>query len=192
MADTSFSIELQGLNLPNDVTNKLQSDLRTAVMTELAKTDMGAQVSVEPLQQTATRSILPFRPPIMGFVIRNLGELTGLTERGMVQLPPATEVTMPPPALNQGQLLDGHSLTDVLNAVYYRPDVRAAITSNSQAFAQLLSQDEVATQVFNQLTAGFTGSATGTDGQKLVPLAIGAILLGCAVVGGVVGYLSRK
>ena len=84
----------------------------------------------------------------------------------------------------------GAGLADVLPAVYYRPDIRAAIASNSQAFAELLSHDDQATQAFNQLTGGVSAPGDGSD--RLVPLAIGAILLGCAAAGVVVGLLSRK
>jgi hypothetical protein len=200
MSDTSFSIELQGLNLPDEVTNRLQAELRSVVMSEIAKTDLGGELSIEPL--TASKGFPDLRH-ILGLIIRNGGNLatqarapSGLIDKGLLQPPSPIEVTMPPPGLGATPLLDGASLADVLDEIYYRPDIRAAIVANTRAFAQLLSRDDVAMQVFNQLTSGPAGSpgTTAMDTtQKPIGAAVGVVLLvgACFVAGGIVGYLSR-
>lgn len=198
MTDTNFSIQLQGLNLPEEAATRLQSELRTVVMSEIAKIDLAGEVSIEPLPEG--KGFPDFRP-ILGILIRNGGLLpaqaratTGLTDKNAIMLPRTSEVTMPPPGPGPTRLLDGASFADVLSEVYYRPDIRAAIVSNTRAFAQLLSHDEAATQVFNQLTSGSADatSTTQADGtEKLAPVVIGLIIAGAFVAGGVVGYISR-
>jgi hypothetical protein len=180
MANTAFSIELQGLDLPNELKLKLQSDLQNMVLSEIAKTDLGKQVSVEPLPGSSERRFLPGGwPPVLGFIVRNL-----LSERGTDQ--PSTG--MPPILSGQGRVahtmpFDDASSSDVLEALYYRPDVRAAIASNSQAFVELLSHDEQAARVFNELTGGTGGT------ERVAPL----LIYGLAVAAGAAaGYFSRK
>lgn len=185
MPDTSFTIELQGLTLPDTVKNTLQSELKSVVLSELAKTDLGNQLTVEPLPASSDRSLMAINP-VLGFVLRNpLTTILNAAVRDTTQVP---AIPVPTFAATSAAPFDGASLVDVLSALYYRPDVHAAIVSNSRAFAQLLSRDDQATQALNQLIGGDTGG--GTD--KIAPLILAGILAICAAAGVGVGIWSRK
>ena len=149
MVDTAFSIELQGLMLPDDVKSRLQSELQSVVMAEIAKTDIGKGATVEPLPAPAERGAR-LTNPIMGFVIRGAAG----AERDVVQVASVAYPVSLELGLRAALPLDGASPEVALGALYYRPDIRAAITSNTRAFAELLSHDEQATKILNQLSTG--------------------------------------
>ena len=193
MSNTTFSIELQGLNLPDEVKDKLQSDLRSVVLAEIAKTDLGKEVSVKPLPDSSER-VFSHISPILGFVIQNLGKLA---ERSSIPQGPSLLFT-PPDSVKKAQAMFGPAATsrlpfdgappaDVIEALYYRPDIRAAIVANSRAFVELLSRDEQASRVYSQLTAGIRGP---TEDAERYGVAI-AVLVGGLLIGAALGWASR-
>jgi hypothetical protein len=82
----------------------------------------------------------------------------------------------------------GPSLTEVLDAVYLRPDVRAAVVANARAFAKLLSKDDEAARAFNELVGNLDA---GTTDERVAPLVVVAVVAGCGALGAFVGWLSR-
>ena len=78
---------------------------------------------------------------------------------------------------------------EAMEALYARPDVRAAVLQNTPVLIELLSRNKEAAEALNELTGDLFGAADTT--QRLAPLAIAAIWAGCAAAGGVVGYFSR-
>jgi hypothetical protein len=179
MSNTTFSIELQGITLPSDVANKLEGELRSVVLAEIARTDLGKDVSVGPLADRTQRLIRP-NNPILGFILRNAGaamvgrsRLLGDGRNG------ASATDLP---------CDGAPVTNVVEALYVRPDVRAAVSANARAFADLLARDEAASKAFDQLIGGLSGYDELTP--RVAPLVVGAIVL-AAVAGGAIGWISR-
>jgi hypothetical protein len=82
---------------------------------------------------------------------------------------------------NQGE----GNLQQVVEMVYLRPDVRAAVTTLTPSFAELLSRNEKAARQFDELVGGLP---TGPGTERIVPLlAYGLVIL----AGAAVGYLSR-
>jgi hypothetical protein len=196
MGDTTFSIELQGFNLPDGVKKDLESQLRSVVLAEIAKVGLGKEVSVGPLPGSSERDFLR-RPPILGFILQNTNKIA---ERGAVQ-PGPNPLFAPPDSVKTAQALSGSATSssppfdgalpaDALEALYYRPDVRAAIASNSQAFAELLSRDEQAAQAFNQLTGGIARSATGTERDLILPFPVIIAISNAATA--IVNHFLRK
>jgi hypothetical protein len=107
MTNTTFSIELQGLNLPDDVKNRLESALRSVILAEIAKTDLGKEVSIEPLPRSTERM---FIEPILGFIVKNVGKLA---ERGVVHPGPSLLFT-PPDSVKKAQAMFGSATTSSL------------------------------------------------------------------------------
>jgi hypothetical protein len=193
MPDTSFSIELQGITLPDGAREKIESGLRTAVMTEIAKLDLGKSVRVEPLP-TGERSLIGLAP-IFGFMIRNLANVrptTASSERNT----DGTSVAARMPLAWASVVGDDFppfgttSTVELLDSLYLRPDVRLAAISNSRAFAELLSRDDEATRVFGELVGEL--DAVRGDNERFAPLVIWAVVAGAAALGAAVGYASRK
>lgn len=193
MANTTFNVELD-LNLPDQVLKNIETSLQRAVIAEIAKTDLAGSVKLEPLPASSERfsPILSGVGQTFGFVMRPileaLGEqrAKGRNDRGadgniaampFLGFPVFTE--MPFGTTN---------ITELLESLYMRPDVRAAIISNSRAFAELLSRDEQANTVFNELIGEMN---LEVPAERLVPLVVGAILFGSVVAGAIVGWLSR-
>jgi hypothetical protein len=191
MTDTTFSIELQGLNLPYDVSSGLESELRSTVLAELAKVDLGKGMKVEPLPDGTERKL---SGPIRGFVVRNIGA----AERDVSPFEPSLLAPMPllpdwlRPWLRPSTPPVGPMVppVDFLEHIYHRPDVRAACAANSQALAELLSKDEQAMLVVNELIAGASGEE---DAERLGPLAGAVVLAGIGLAAGVgIGYLVNR
>lgn len=177
MTNTTFSIEMQGLDLPHDVKQKLQSALRSVVLSELAKTDLSQEMTVRSLPGSSER-VFSHTPPILGFVVQKLGQLT---QRGLADVGPSTS-----PGIASNLPFDGAPLSAVIEGLYYRPDIRAAIVSNSRAFAELLSRNDKAMQTFNELTNA-NNSTTGTE--RWVGIAL--LVLGAVVAGTTCANQSR-
>src|SRR4030095_7096321 len=77
MSDTSFAVELKGLDLPDNVRSKIESEMRSAVMGEVAKLDLAKDLQIEPLTAAWGERMVGL-PPLMGFIIRNLGSGGGI------------------------------------------------------------------------------------------------------------------
>jgi hypothetical protein len=192
MSDTSFAVELKGLDLPDNVRSKIESEMRSAVMGEVAKLDLAKDLQIEPLTAASGERMVGL-PPLMGFIIRNLGSGGGilLGERSNGSSGPKTGIPGLPGGITGGangdsaQALAAGSAAEALEVLYLRPDVRAAVIANSRLFSDLLSRDEKAAQVFNELCGGLQPT------ERLVPLAIAAILVGSAAAGAAIGWLSR-
>ncbi len=199
MTNTTFSIQLQGILLPDDVRERLESQLRSVVLSEIAKTDLGQEISVRPLPASPER-IFSHGNPILGFIAQ---KLTQLTQRSAADSGPSTLFTPPfdldrlkevlgllqGPATTSLQPFADAPPTDVIQALYYRPDIRSATISNGRALAELLSRDEKAMQVFNELTGGSTNLTSGTE--RITPLLFAAIMVTAAYAGVVLGVWSR-
>jgi hypothetical protein len=199
MPDTTFSIELHGVNLPDDIKQKLQAALRSLVLTEIAKTDFGNELSVRPLPGSSER-VFPPASPILGFVLQNLSQATrrGATERDsslpdfIPSLLPDLFTTLlflmglaPDPDLP----LDGNPTVDVLEALYQRPDIRAAVTANTRTLCDLLSRDEQAMRVFDELVGGITQAVPSPERKN--PAVVVGVIVAAAFVGACLGAFSR-
>ena len=90
---------------------------------------------------------------------------------------------------SNGQPLVSGDLLEVLEAVYPRPDVRSAVVANAKALAELIGEDQEAAKEFRDLVQEI---APGQGERELVTLGIALFFVGCAVAGGITGYLSRK
>ena len=75
------------------------------------------------------------------------------------------------------------------NSVYQRPDVRAVMPALSRAFLEMLSRDDEAALAFNEIVGGLPAQEEG--GERYAILVVAAVVVGCAVVGGGMGYMSR-
>ena len=209
MTDTTFAIELKGLNLPDEVQSTLQGQLRSVVLAEIAKTDLGKELSVQSLPNGAERT-LPQTNTILGIVVRHLAErnarnvdLTAAGADGALTLytPRYTAAELAamlnpaPHAPMAGRtaaaaLLDA-PLLDVIESVYYRPDVRDAVASQSRALAELLGRDPQAVDVLNEITGGMP--KPDAQSERLGPLAGVAILVATSMAAGAAaGYLINR
>jgi hypothetical protein len=197
MTNTTFSIELNGILLPDSIKDMLEAELRSVVLAQIAKVDLGKELSVQPLPGRSERS--SSRPgPILGFVVKNVGKSA---ERSTGQ--PGSSLVDPTSFLDphylplkdqlqdafgsptpQGASTDGTLSPNTLHYLYYRPDIRAAVVSNSRAFAELLSQDEQAVHAFKQLTGGADSTTAPTEryaaavGVALVSVGVGILVGG--------------
>src|SRR5262245_37241029 len=97
----------------------------------------------------------------------------------------ATEERSVPPTIPLGS----GDILEILESVYPRPDIRALVIEQSHAFVELLSRDEEAASAFQDLAGGF--NSPPSEGERLAPLVIAAVMVGCAAAGAVVGYFSR-
>jgi len=114
------------------------------------------------------REVFPLPLPIPDLPWFNVTESIG--ERSV------TEGPIPPNVL------------EAVQACYLRPDVQNAVNQLTPALIDLMSNDEKATRAFSKLV--------GLDGvdlrdERLAPLLLAALLIGCAAAGGAVGYWSR-
>lgn len=114
------------------------------------------------------RDIFPLPLPIPDLPWFNVTESVG--ERSV------TEGPLPP------------NVFEAVQACYLRPDVENAVSQLTPALIDLMSNDEKATRAFSKLV--------GLDGvdlrdERLAPLLLAALLIGCAAAGGAVGYWSR-
>jgi hypothetical protein len=188
MTDTTYSIELKGLNLPEEVKSRIDKELRAVVLSEIAKVDLGNQIQVESLPRDGQRSVLG---PILGIILRNLGTTGGpLVQRAPLRPTPPTIQPVPIPSLLfPGFPPLGGKLPEILETLYIRPDVRAAVISNSRAFAELLSQDEQASRMFHELVGGPEG---GGDTERVFAAGVVvAVVVGGLMVGAALGWASR-
>lgn len=81
----------------------------------------------------------------------------------------------------------GGNLNEVVEIVYLRPDVRAAVGTLTQSFIELLSRNEKAAQQFNEVIGGLP--TPGSQSERIAP----AVIYGLAILAGAaVGYFSRK
>jgi hypothetical protein len=97
-------------------------------------------------------------------------------------------ILIPAPRGDPGSMPLGQSDgLELVQTVYLRPDVRAAVVANTVAFTELLSRDEEAAQAFAELIGGVPTRTEGETGDRLAPLLIALALAGglCA------GYYSR-
>lgn len=183
MSDTSYSVELKGINLPDDARAKIETTLRSAVLGELAKLDLSKDLKVEPLPSTGGRMIGFGLPELMGFIIRRP---PFLVERDAPQPTGQFGLSFAGAFGDGGGALIAGSSTEALEVLYLRPDVRAAVISNSRAFADMLSQNEKAARAFSELIGGLE---PGTD--RFAPLLIWGVVAGAAALGAAVGWASR-
>jgi hypothetical protein len=167
VANTSFSISLQGLDLPNDVRGKIESTLRSVVLARIARTDLGAQLSVQPLPSTSERDF--FRPgQILGFVIKNVAKLA---ERSVVMTGPSLLFT-PPDHVKQAQ---------ALLASVARRQKRSAEAEQLEQIAELLEREPEARRAFSRLLEMPIGESTEDErddsvwkyGPVLAPIVYG-------------------
>ena len=104
--------------------------MRSVVLAEIAKTDLGKEVSVKPLPGSSERVL--HSHPILGFVLQNLSKIA---ERSTVQPGPSLLFT-PPDSVKTAQAMfgsattsslpfDGAPPTEVIEALYFRPHIRA-------------------------------------------------------------------
>src|SRR5215216_4707950 len=134
MSDTTYSVELKGINLPDDARAKIETTLRGAVLGELAKLDLSKDLKVEPLPSTGGRMIGFGLPELMGFVIRH-PVIRGLAaaERDATQPTGQFGLSFSGAFGDAGGALIAGTSTEALEILYLRPDVRAAVISNSRA-----------------------------------------------------------
>jgi hypothetical protein len=193
MSDTSFAINLEGLNLPKEVAERVESQLRSVVISELAKTDLAGDIAIRELPDSSERFFS--RPhPVLGIVIQKLG-LGG----ELRSFPPAANPSLlftPPDSVKQAQALLGPGSSsapalagapshELIEAVHDRPDVKRAIAHNARVFTELLSNNPDAAQTFNELMTQSSTSSGSTE--RILPLVIAALGIGVAV-----GYLVNK
>jgi hypothetical protein len=98
----------------------------------------------------------------------------------------------PGPAERSGPGSDGEvggDIVEVLDSLYQRPDVRAVLPALSRAFLEMLSRDDEAALAFNEIVGGIPAQEDG--GERYAILVVAAVVVGCAAVGGGLGYLSR-
>lgn len=209
MTDTTFSIELKGLDLPEEMQDGLQAQLRSVVLAEIAKTDLGKEVSVQSLPGASERTSA-LGNTILGLVIRHLGERDARSVN-LTALGPGGASTLYTPRLTPAQLaamLGGKTresrslaaadtpvidapLLDVIESVYYRPDIRAAVASQSRTFAEFLSRDPQAVEVLNEITGGTLSSEA--QSERFGPVAGVAVLIAASAVAGLAtGYLVNR
>jgi len=208
MTDTTFSIELKGLNLPEEMQSALQAQLRSVVLAEIAKTDLGKEVSVQSLPASSERTSAQGNT-ILGILVRQLGErnarsvdLTALGTSGASTLFTPRYSAAELAAMLRGKTRESQSpavaatavfdapLLDVIESVYYRPDIRAAVASNSRTLAELLGRDPPAVQVLNEITGGALSPDAQTE--RFGPLAGVAIVVAAGfAAGAATGYLAN-
>ncbi|HET7831751.1 MAG TPA: hypothetical protein VFK88_02180 [Gallionella sp.] len=190
--NTSFAIELQGIDVPNEAKARIDEALQKTVMAELAKLDLASNASIEPLntgssteRSVVPSSFLPWPGGVMGFILRTVGVGVSGERSGIPAIRPPSVLSIIDPDVPL-------PLTDpaAFAAVCQRPDIRQAIISNSQALMELLSADDQASKNFNTLMNQLNQGQQPT-GERIVPLVIVAICVGAAALGGLVGWASR-
>jgi hypothetical protein len=209
MTDTTFSIELKGLNLPEEMQDALQAQLRSVVLAEIAKTDLGKEVSVQSLAGSSERTSTQ-QNTILGLVVRHLGEsnarsvdLSALGTAGASTLFTPRYTAAELAAMLRGKTRESQApdaaatsvfdapLLEVIESVYYRPDIRDAVASQSRAFAEVLGRDPQAVQVLNEITGGTSSSDAQTE--RFGPLAGVAIVVAASLAAGAAtGYLVNR
>jgi hypothetical protein len=75
-------------------------------------------------------------------------------------------------------------IVDAVRTIYMRPDVRGAVNLLLPVFVEMISRDEEAARVLNDLVGGLTPPS----GERVAPLLIYALAV---TAGGAVGYWSR-
>jgi hypothetical protein len=209
MTDTTFSIELKGLNLPEEMKDTLQAQLRSVVLAEIAKTDLGKEVSVQSLPHSSERALAQ-RDTILGLVVRHLGESNarsvnpsalGTSGASTLHTPRYTAAELAAmlrvktresqaPAADATAVFDA-PLLEVIESVYYRPDIRAAVASQGRAFAEMLARDPEAVQVLDEITDGALSS--DAQAERFGPVAGVAIMVAATfVAGAATGYLANR
>jgi hypothetical protein len=140
VANAAFSVNLQEIDLPDDVRRQIESTLRSVVLARIAKTDLGAQLSVQP--HPSERDF--FRPgQILGFVIKNVAKLA---ERDSVMTGPSLLFT-PPDQVKQAQAL-------LASAVRKRKQKPSTEAEQLERIAALLERDPEARRAFSRLLEG--------------------------------------
>lgn len=61
--NTEFKVELKGLKLPDDVTKRIESEIRQTVMKEIAKIDLEGDLQVARLPRGIHGIIIKIPPP---------------------------------------------------------------------------------------------------------------------------------
>jgi hypothetical protein len=190
--NTTFSIELQGVNLPDEIKALLQAQLRSVVLSEIAKVDLSSELSIKALPQEATRAF-PGRQ-ILGIILTKLGTPTIRGGDALHLSPPPPSLLFTPPhstaelvaAISGSAATSGGSLIDLCEPLYFRPDIRAAVTAHAQAFAELLSQDEPTTRILNEISDG----ALQPGPERFGPAIVAIIAAGVAT-GALLAYINR-
>jgi hypothetical protein len=190
MADTSYSIKLEGIDLPSDVKKRIDAALERTVMHELGMVDLKAKLGVSALElqnvgSNTERLALP--GGLMGFVVRTI---TGQGSPNTAE----RSVTSGGTLFGASSIFGSQSAlpfmdSAAMEAICQRPDVRQAIIASSQALMDLLSRDEQATKNFNDLITNLNGSQAAGERN---PLVAGALAIAAGMtIGAVVGYFSR-
>ena len=190
--DTMFSVQLGGILLPDELKKRLEAQLRSTVLAEIAKTDLAAEISTEPLNPSTNR----FRPgEILGFVIRGSQRLSGtLPERFSrpASSNPSLLYTLPDHIQHALSFFGpGRALSaEALETLYSRPDFRETTVSVSRLLAVALSRDEHAIRALDELTGG----ALHPDEQaERNPVLIAGLAVGGALaVGFILGAVINK
>lgn len=187
--NNTFSVELQGLDLPDETKNSLQAQLRSTVLAEIAKIDPFAELSVKGLQNDSARVFVGQQ--ILGFIVQKLSTPT-VRANGDLSLAAYSPSLLFTPSHSIAELLAAlggtaapphPSLTDLLGPFYIRPDIRMAVAANARTLADLLSQDEAAIHALDDLTGG---SLSGPE--RAFPLAaVATVVIGLAL-GGAIAY----
>ena len=149
MANAAFSVNLQEIDLPDDVRRQIESTLRSVVLARIAKTDLGAQLSVQPHPSGSERDF--FRPgQILGFVIKNVAKLA---ERDSVMTGPSLLFT-PPDQVKQAQ---------ALLASVARKQQPSAEAEQLERLAELLEREPEARREFSRLFETPIGYSPGDE-----------------------------
>ena len=190
--ETTFSVQLGGILLPDEVKKLIEAQLRSVVLGEIARTDMGAQITTEPLGRSSER----WKPgEILGFVVRAGMRAGGaMAERFARPATFAPSLLYTPPDHVQlaMQLLGGKqgSAADAVDTLYSRPDFREATISVSRLLVTALSRDEHAVHALDQLTGG---SLHADPQLERNPILIGGLAVGGALaVGFILGAAINK
>jgi hypothetical protein len=182
MTDTTLSIELQGILLPEDVKAALQAQLRGLVLAEIARTDFGAELSIGPLPQSSR--VFSHTNPILGFVVQKLSSLT-VRSGGRPDLAALAPSTLFTPAHSPAEL------ASIIEGLYYRPDIRAAAAACTKTLLDLLSRDEQAMQSVTQFATGQI-EAQQPGPRLLTAVGVAVLAAGTIAVGALIGYAVNR
>ena len=190
--ETTFSVQLGGILLPDSVKKQIEAQMRSVVLGEVAKTDLGAQITTEPLARSSERFT---RGEILGFIVRAGTRAAGtLAERSAMSgiAAPSLFYTLPDHVQKALQLLGGTQgpTAEALETLYSRPDFREATISVSRLLAVALSRDEHAVHALDELTGG---ALHGDSQVERNPVLIAGLAVGGALaVGFILGAVINK